>query len=77
MFNHSDWDWLFQDVIDIWEDVMRLVYRFRFASDWQVTSDITAATVSDGDRPKDKPRPPSGGLIYPEFKPEPIPVLVA
>jgi hypothetical protein len=70
---------------DLWDFLDNLLWRIRAMSDqYRVISDrqvgkdnVTIAVVTDGDQPKEKPRPPAGGKKDPTHKPELVPILVA
>ncbi len=65
------WSWL-QDLRD------RLDHRRASKSGWQTTGATNAtAMAEDVDQPKEKPRPPAGGKISFQSKPELVPILAA
>lgn len=79
MFCTHDWWYDMRDLFSWWRDFRDRLDRKRASkSSWQTTEATTAtAMAEDVDRPKEKPRPPSGGQISLTDKPELVPILVA
>ena len=85
MFSSSDWDCIDWDWFDklrgslSWiSEIQEMVAHIHSSRSWQATegNNVTAMT-EDGERPEEKPRPPAGGQISFQFKPELVPILVA
>lgn len=79
MFPSLYWDWY--DTLrfsrswisEIWEQVAHI----RASCSWQATgANTVTAMAEDGERPEEKPRPPTGGQLSFHSKPELVPILV-